>query len=98
VRRWEHEALLEAMQDRLDHAPEMMRNTPPNGGASVRHDQGLDGRDALLDPHTPTGEHGDESSRARLQPQARDESLGDRCLDPGHQGEEDLFAFNSFSF
>jgi len=25
VRRWEHEAVLEAMQDRLDHAPEMMR-------------------------------------------------------------------------
>src|SRR5260221_11785131 len=25
VKRWEHEAVLEAMQDRLDNAPEMMR-------------------------------------------------------------------------
>jgi len=25
VRRWENEAVLETMQDRLDHAPEMMR-------------------------------------------------------------------------
>src|SRR5437773_200555 len=46
ISRWEHEAILEKVQDRLDHNPAAM-GPPSDSGASVRHDQVLDGSNAL---------------------------------------------------
>ena len=49
VRRWEHEAILERVQKRLDDDPVEDPVAKQNGRAPVRHDQSLDGRDALQD-------------------------------------------------
>jgi hypothetical protein len=48
IRRWKHEVVLGAMQQRLDRQPEMM-SAAQNSRASVRNDQALDGLDALPD-------------------------------------------------
>jgi hypothetical protein len=47
ISRWEHEHVLEAVQRRLDHSPGCNGYPPSDGGASVRHDQVLDGSDTL---------------------------------------------------
>ena len=48
ITRWEHEAVIDAMQHRLDREPHAMR-TRPDRRARVRNAQGLDGRDPLQD-------------------------------------------------
>src|SRR6202140_3142745 len=49
ITRWEHEHVLEAVQQRLDKNPQAMRLAPRDRRASLRHTQDADGRDAL--PH-----------------------------------------------
>src|SRR5947199_1670262 len=44
---WEHEAVLETVQARLDHHPEKMTVRRSTAEHPVRHDQMLDGMDAL---------------------------------------------------
>jgi transposase len=69
VRRWEHEAVIEAMQRRLDRQPEATTHRR----ARLRNTQALDGFGTLPDPPTRQRGYRDEPARARLQPQARDE-------------------------
>ena len=57
--------------------------TQTNGGASVRDDQGLDGRHPLLVPATTEGERRNELARPGVQPEASDEDHGNRAADPG---------------
>lgn len=49
ITRWEHEHLLEAVQQRLDANPQAMRQRREDSRASVRHDEGSHGSDTL--PH-----------------------------------------------
>jgi len=43
ITRWEHEAVMEAMQDRLDRQPDIMRVRRQTAEAPVRHTQAVDG-------------------------------------------------------
>ena len=53
------------------------------GRASVRDDQGLDGRHALLVSTATQGERRDEPARSGVQPEASAEDHGNRTLDRG---------------
>jgi hypothetical protein len=78
ITRWKHEVVLEAMQERLDRKPRQYASSTTNGGTSARHAQVLDGRRALPDQDAAARQHRNESSRARVQPKARDADPGDR--------------------
>ena len=72
VARWEHEDVLERVQQRLDDDPDKMTAAAPDRRASVRHHQGLDGRDALQDEDAEARRHRDGVARAGLQSEAGD--------------------------
>jgi hypothetical protein len=86
ITRWEHEHILEAVQRRLDEHPEKMRQRR-DGRASLRHDQGPDGRNPLPDEDAATGCRRDGTARAGLQSHARHEHHG-RPTAAG--GDEDI--------
>jgi hypothetical protein len=75
VKRWKHEGVLNAMQDRLDRMPEAMgvrRQT-------VEHPFGtlsLDGHHPLSDPDPRQAPNRDEPPRPGLQHQANDHIFG----------------------
>ena len=72
VKRWEHEAVLDAMQTRLDNAPEMMRvrrQTVEHPFGTIKSWMGA----THFQMKTLAREHRDEFACARLQPEARDE-------------------------
>ena len=73
ISRWEHEHVLEAVQRRLGQATECDDGTQANRRACLRNAEALDGFGALLDSPTAQRLDRNESSRAGLQPQARDE-------------------------
>ena len=75
IARWEHEAVLEAMQAAGSAARDDASATT-NGRASVRNDQVLDGVDPLPDANAGARAHRDESARPGLQPEARDAHPG----------------------
>ena len=54
ITRWEHEAVTDATEARLERAPEVDAGSASNGGASIRHPQSVDGGDALSDEHAAT--------------------------------------------
>ncbi len=83
VKRWEHDALIDAMQQRLDQDPDKMRIRRQTVEQPLRHPQSMDGVDALPDAHAETCQHGNEPARACLQPQARDAHPGNRATDAG---------------
>src|SRR5438874_11216862 len=66
ITRWEHEHLLEAVQQRLDANPHAMRQ-PRDGRTSVRHNEGAHGCDALPDQDTPEGRRRNGARSPRLQ-------------------------------
>ena len=86
IARWEHEAVLEAMQERLDQPARRHEATPANRRTSLRHAQSLDGRDPLPDQAAASGQYRDESACAGLQPQTRDADHGHRTADAGDAG------------
>ena len=57
IARWEHEAVLEAMQERLDRQPDAMQATPANRRTSLRHAQSLDGLNAFLNQEVASCQH-----------------------------------------
>ena len=59
ITRWEHEHVVEAVQRRLDREPAGHAPAARDGRASVRHDQGAHGRDALPDEDAAEGRHRD---------------------------------------
>jgi len=87
IARWEHEAVLEAMQVRLDRQPELMRIRRCTVEHPFWHHQALDGLDPPPDAHARPRAHRDESARAGLQPEARDAHPGHRAT---AQGAADL--------
>ena len=72
IKRWEHEAVIDAMQQRLDRRPDAMRAAPSHRRTPLRHAQGLDGRHPLQDPDARAGPNRDEPPRPGLQSEARD--------------------------
>jgi hypothetical protein len=71
VRRWEHEALIDAMQARLNREPEKMRllrQTAEHPFGTTRRGWGP----TLSDQDAEASEYQDESACTGLQPQARD--------------------------
>ena len=86
ISRWEHEAVLEAAQRRLDLDPEKMAVRRCSAEHPLRHAQGLDGRNPLSHPNAGTGERRDEPARARLQHETDDQDLGHRAIVRGYPG------------
>lgn len=91
VRRWEHEAVLEAVQARLDAEPETMRLRRQTRGASVRDHQGMDGLNPLPHQDPAEGAHRDEPARARLQPQASHQHPRNQTAAEGNEGLRQAF-------
>ena len=91
ITRWEHEAVLEAMQRRLDRQPEAMtlrRQTVEHSFGTLKHWMGST---HFLTRTLPTW-HRDEPARAGLQPQARDAHPGHRQNDEGDAVDERVSA------
>ena len=67
ITRWEHEAVLDAMQRRLDREPDAMRGrTSADRRACVRNHQGLDGLYPLPDPQDRERGYRNQPPRPRL--------------------------------
>lgn len=91
ISRWEHEAVLEKVQDRLDHNPNatgVRRQTAehPFGTMKFRHDEVLDGSNALSHEKAAKGGRRDGAQRARLQHEARDHDCRRRRIAGGDAG------------
>lgn len=71
VSRWEHEAVLEAMQSRLNQSARDDADPSPNGRAPVRHAEILDGCHPFPHQNARPGEYRDVPACARLQSQTR---------------------------
>ena len=67
ISRWEHEAVLEAVQARLDRNPGENAPSPPDRRASIRHDKVVDGIDALPDENTQARRYRNGATRPGLQ-------------------------------
>ena len=72
IRRWEHEAILERVQKRLDEQPEQDPAAKQDCRTSVRDDQSVDGRNALQDEDAEARRHRDGVARTGLQSEAGD--------------------------
>lgn len=96
VRRWEHEAVSEEMQNRLSNAPEMMRIRK----RTVEHPFGTlkqwMGGDTLPDPKAQRGECRDELEGACLQPETGHENLRHQWLDESVNGLKNPVFFTPF--
>jgi hypothetical protein len=56
IKRWEHEAIIDALQRHLDQALDIIRIRRKTVETPVRH-HCLDGLDALRDPRLEAGQH-----------------------------------------
>lgn len=74
VRRWEHVAVLEEMQNRLSNAPDMMRVRKRTVEHPFRTLKQCMGRHAFPDPKAERSKCGDELERTRLQLEAGHEN------------------------
>ena len=86
IARWEHEAVLEAMQERLDRQPDAMklrRQTVEHPFGTLKAWMGVD---PFPDQAAASRQHRDESPCAGLQPQTRDADHGHRTADAGDEG------------
>jgi hypothetical protein len=83
ISRWEHEAVLKKVQQRLDRNPDKS-TAPSDCGASLRDHKGLDGCDALPDADATEGRDRDGAARARLQHETRDEDSWRWRIDGGN--------------
>ena len=86
VTRWEHEQVLETVQRRARRAPREDAPAARDGRASLRHDQGAHGRNALPDEDTPASQNRDGAARPGLQPHAPDQHPRHRPSDGGDAG------------
>ena len=87
IKRWEHEVVIDAMQDRLDRAPKSMRVRR----ATVEHrsaPSGLDGRHPRQNQNPRKGPNRDKPPRSGLQSEACDRHRGCPAPDEGHVAPE----------
>jgi Transposase DDE domain len=73
ITRWEHEHVLETVQQRLDQDPQAMRRRRETVEHPFGTAQDADGRDALPDEDAAEGRERDGAQRTRLQSAARHE-------------------------
>ena len=92
VTRWEHEAILETMQRRLDRQPAGDDAATTHHRTCVRNAEALDGLNTLPDAGAEARGHRDEPARARLQPQARDQAARHGQNDEGDAARRRLRA------
>jgi hypothetical protein len=85
ISRWEHEAVLEAVQARLDRNPAKPR-APSNCGASLRYDKVLDGSDALPDENAQERRYRNGATRLGLQYEKGNQHSGRWWFDGGDPG------------
>ena len=78
VTRWEHEAVIEAMQRRMDLAPQSPMKLRRR---IVEHDQSLDGPHPFPDEAAPERENRDQPPHPGLQPEAGDADPRNRAAD-----------------
>ena len=83
ITRWEHEAVLETVQASSRSSPRKDGGAASDCGASLRHDQMLDGSNALSHEKAAQSGHRDGAQRARLQHEARDDDCGRRRIAGG---------------
>jgi transposase len=86
IKRWNHEHVLDAMASQARSDARCHGRAPADRRAPVRHHQGLDGLDPLLDPHLEAGQHRDEPPRPRVQHQAGDRDHWCRTAAAGDPG------------
>ena len=86
IARWEHEDVLEAMQERLDRQPDAMPPTAANRRTSFSARSSLDGLNALPNQPAASRQYRDESPCAGLQSQTRDANHGHWSADAGDEG------------
>ena len=82
IPRWEHEHLLDAVQQRLDANPNAMRQRRE----TVENHQGTDGRDPLSDEDVAKGRRRNGLARPGLQSDPRHEHRRHQASDGGHPG------------
>ena len=80
VVRYENEATMDRMAERLAARPEVMDRRREFGGASFRHDQAMDGPGRLPDAAARQRPRGVQPDRAGLQPPAGDQPRGHQRL------------------
>jgi len=85
IARWEHENVLDAEAPE-PHTPGIAE-TPSDRRAPLRHDQSLDGSDALPDQDDPAREYRNEFAHPCVQPETRDAGCRNR---PAHEGNAGL--------
>jgi len=86
VKRWEHEAVLDAMQERLDRAPKTMRIRRQTAEHPFGTIKAWIGSNPLPPLHPSRGQNGDEPSRSRLQSEADNRHLRGAAAHPGDEG------------
>src|SRR5438094_5750039 len=86
ISRWEHEAVLEAVQSRLDRNPGENAPSPPDRRASIRYDKVVDGIDALPDENTQARRYRNGVTRPSLQHEKGNQHSGRRWFDRGNPG------------
>lgn len=95
VKRWEHEAVLERVQQRLDRKPDSMtlrRSTVEHVFGTLKHWMGWT---HFLTKTRGARQHRDEPARAGLQPQAGDRHPGHGQNDEGDEAGGRVSALNS---
>ena len=85
LKRWEHEAVLDKMQARLDRMPEAMIIRRQTVEHPFRNPQGVDGQHPFPDQDPRKGQNRDELAGARLQHEADDQYLRRQAADAGHR-------------
>jgi hypothetical protein len=74
ISRWEHEAVLEAVQARLE--PGQDARTSPDCRAPIRYDKVVDGIDALPDENAQARQYRNGATRSGLQHETADKHSG----------------------
>ena len=97
IKRWEHEAVIDAMQERLDRAPRRHAHPPRDRRTPLRHAQGLDGRHPLQDQDPRKGQNRDEPPRPGLQSEAGDRHPRRPAPDGGDAGLRPRLKSSCFS-
>ena len=85
LKRWEHEGVLDKMQDRLDRMPDAMTIRRQTVEHPVRDAQGVDGQYPFPDQDPRKGQNRDELAGARLQHEAHDQHLRRQTADDGNR-------------
>ncbi len=90
IPRWDHEHAAGGRSGASRCEPRSHAHAPRDRRASIRHDEGPDGRDALPDEDPAEGRHRDGTLRARLQSDAGDEH---RRRQTAHRSDRGIAAF-----